>query len=64
VVPSLRRLLQIVEELVELTHQLEVGGVDKACGLGAVDRLEESDLGDLMMSHLINRVIRTIRRPN
>jgi hypothetical protein len=42
VVPSSRLLLQTVERLMEPAHQVGVDGVDKSCGLGAVDRLRES----------------------
>jgi hypothetical protein len=42
VVPSSRLLLQTVERLMEPAHQVGVGGVNKSCGLGAVDRLRES----------------------
>jgi hypothetical protein len=41
VVPSSHCLLQITEKLVQLTHQLAVGGVNEAYMLGAVERLGE-----------------------
>jgi hypothetical protein len=41
VVPSSQCLLQITEKLVQLTHQLAVGGVNEAYMLGAVERLGE-----------------------
>jgi hypothetical protein len=41
VVPRSRRLLQAVEGLVELAHQLRVCGVNEASGLRAVDDLKE-----------------------
>jgi hypothetical protein len=41
VVPRSRRLLQAVEGLVELAHQLRVRGVNEAGGLRAVDSLRE-----------------------
>jgi hypothetical protein len=41
VVPSSRRLHQVVEELVEPSHKLRVGGVNEVDRLRAVDRLSE-----------------------
>jgi hypothetical protein len=41
VVPHSRRLLQVVEGLVEPAHQLRVRRVNEAGGLRAVDRLGE-----------------------
>jgi hypothetical protein len=44
-----------VEGLVELTHQLRVGGVNKAGGLAAADRLGEGiveeDILDMQLVH-------------
>jgi hypothetical protein len=41
VVPHSRRLLQAIEGLVELAHQVRVRGVNEADGLRAVDGLGE-----------------------
>jgi hypothetical protein len=48
-VPSLGCLFQAVEELVESTHQLRVGGVNEAGGLAAVDRLGEDAVEKLSL---------------
>jgi hypothetical protein len=55
VVPSSGRLLQVVEELVELAHQVGVSGVNKAGRLAVVDRHSEGAVKeDVLDIQLLN----------
>jgi hypothetical protein len=49
VVRSSQRLLQAVEELVELAYQLRVSGTNEAGGLAAVDCLGEGAVEECIL---------------
>jgi len=48
-VPSLRRLLQTIQRLVETTNCSRVSRVNKTCRLGAVDSLAEGSMQESIL---------------
>jgi hypothetical protein len=63
--PSSWYLLQVVERLVELTHQLRVSRVNQVDGLRALDRLSvddvEEDILDVELVHKPTLVMANVR---
>jgi hypothetical protein len=63
--PSSWYLLQVIERLVELTHQLRVSRVNQVDGLRALDRLSvddvEEDILDVELVHKPTLVMANVR---